>query len=77
MNPAVSRVLLIEDNLADAHLLGELLRDAGVRQLELSHVTTLGEALDRLASEEFDVALVDLSLPEASDIEAVVCLHSA
>ncbi|HTP86750.1 MAG TPA: PAS domain S-box protein [Bryobacteraceae bacterium] len=77
MNPAVSRVLLIEDNLADAHLLGELLRDAGVRQLELSHVTTLGEALDRLASEEFDVALVDLSLPDASDIEAVVCLHSS
>ncbi len=77
MNPVVSRALLIEDNLADAHLFGELLREAGAWRLQLTHVTTLAAALERLESEDFDVALVDLSLPDASGIEAVVSLHSS
>jgi PAS domain S-box-containing protein len=77
MNPVVSRALLIEDNLADAHQFGELLREAGAWRLQLTHVTTLQAAIERLESEDFDVALVDLSLPDASDIEAVVRLHSS
>jgi hypothetical protein len=77
MNPVVSRALLIEDSLADAHLFGELLRETGERRLQLTHVTTLGAAIERLASEDFDVALVDLDLPDASGIEAVVRLHSS
>ena len=76
MNLVVSRALLIEDNLADAHLFGELLREAGAWRLELIHVTTLAAALERLKSENFDVALVDLSLPDAAGVEAVVSLHS-
>jgi PAS domain S-box-containing protein len=77
MNPVVSRALLIEDNLADAHLFGELLREAGAWRLQLTHVATLGAAIERLQAEDFDVALVDLSLPDASGIEAVVHLHAS
>ena len=36
-----------------------------------------GCGLERLASEEFDVALVDLSLPDAAGIEVVVRLHAS
>jgi hypothetical protein len=75
MNLKVSRALLIEDNPADAHLFGELLREAGAWRLQLTHAATLAEALDRLAAEKFDVALVDLSLPDASGIEAIERLH--
>ncbi|MGD0618198.1 MAG: PAS domain S-box protein [Bryobacteraceae bacterium] len=75
MNPVVSRALLIEDNPADAHLFGELLREAGAWRLQLTHAATLAEALGRLATENFDVALVDLSLPDASGIEAIERLH--
>ena len=77
MNLVVSRALLIEDSLADAHQFGELLREAGAWRLQLTHVTTLAAAIERLQSEDFDVALVDLSLPDASGIEAVVRLHSS
>jgi PAS domain S-box-containing protein len=77
MNLVVSRALLIEDSPADAHLFGELLREAGAWRLQLTHVTTLGAAFELLASADFDVALVDLSLPDASGIEAVVRLHSS
>jgi PAS domain S-box-containing protein len=77
MNPAVTRALLIEDNLADAHLFGELLREAGAARLQVTHVTTLAAAIGRLEIEDFDVALVDLSLPDASGVEAVVRLHSS
>ena len=75
MNLVVSRALLIEDNPADAHLFGELLREAGAWRLQLTHAASLAEALDRLATENFDIALVDLSLPDASGIEAIERLH--
>jgi len=77
MDVAISRALLIEDNPADAHFFSDLLRQAGAWQTQLTHVKTLGAALERLSSAEFDVALVDLSLPDASGVEAVVHLHSS
>jgi len=77
MNGVISRALLIENNPADAHFFGEMLREAGAWQIQLTHVQTLGAALERLSAAEFDVALVDLSLPDADDIEAVVHLHAS
>jgi PAS domain S-box-containing protein len=77
MNGVISRALLIEDNPADAHFFGEMLRTAGAWQIQLTHVQTLGAALECLSSAEFDVALVDLSLPDACGIEAVVHLHGS
>jgi len=77
MDVVISRALLIEDNPADAHLFVELLRQAGAWQIQLTHVKTLGAALESLRAAEFDVALVDLSLPDADGIEAVVHLHSS
>jgi len=77
MDVAISRALLIEDDSADARLVGELLRQAGAWQVQLTHVKTLDAALERLGAAEFDVALVDLSLPDARGVEAVVHLHAA
>ena len=77
MDVAISRALLIEDDSADARLVGELLRQAGAWQVQLTHVKTLDAALERLGAAEFDVALVDLSLPDARGMEAVVHLHAA
>jgi PAS domain S-box-containing protein len=77
MNVAISRALLIEDNPADAHFFGEMLREAGAWRIQLTHVNTLGAALELLSSAEFDVALVDLTLPDADDVEAVVHLHAS
>ena len=62
------RVLHIEDNPSDALLLREMLRDAGDNGFDLAQVERLTPGLERLAREPFDVALVDLSLPDSHGI---------
>ena len=56
------RVLLIEDNPADARLIREMLVD-GSSAFDLDWARDLPEGLERLARIPPDVALVDLSLP--------------
>ena len=69
------RILLIEDNPGDARLLRETVAETGHGAFSITHVTTLGEALTRLELELFDVALVDLSLPDARGLEALEQVH--
>lgn len=72
-----SRILLIEDNPRHAQLLREALGEvvpavSGLVPYDLTHVPGLAEGLDRLGSQEFDVVLLDLSLPEAPGLDALV-----
>jgi CheY-like chemotaxis protein len=71
------RVLLVEDNPGDARLVELLLSEVGSAAFEISHSDTLGEALELLKAEEFDVALVDLSLPDASGLDSVKAMQGA
>ena len=61
MNDQPIRILLVEDDPGDARLLREMLSDAGTMRSELVRSTQLGEALQRLSAESFDVILLDLS----------------
>ena len=74
MNP--SRVLLVEDNPADVRLLQEMLREASVSDVRLVAAPTLQAGLRLLEVESFDVALVDLSLPDADGLESLEKLQS-
>lgn len=66
------RILLVEDNMGDAVLLRETLRDAGEPGwFELTHATRLEEGLVRLSTSRFDVVLLDLSLPDAHGLETL------
>jgi len=66
------RILLVEDNMGDAVLLRETLRDAGEPGwFELTHVSRLEEGLVRLTTSRFDVLLLDLSLPDAHGLETL------
>jgi signal transduction histidine kinase len=65
------RILLIEDNPADAALVIELLREHAPDEFELAHCRTLAAAHDRLLTWPADCALLDLSLPDASGLEGV------
>jgi len=64
-------VLLVEDNPADARLVRELFVEIEASEFELSHADTLSTALDALDNYEFDVMLLDLSLPDAQGLHAV------
>lgn len=71
------RILLIEDNPRHAQLMQDVMGEvtpatSGAQPYELTHVTELAEGLERLKSSEFDVVLLDLSLPEARGLDALM-----
>jgi two-component system, cell cycle sensor histidine kinase and response regulator CckA len=65
------RVLLVEDNLAEARLLQEILKHNLNSQFSLTHVKRLGEAILQLSSARFDVALLDLTLPDSDGLASL------
>jgi len=66
------QILLVEDNPGDAILLREMLRDVtSADQFALTTVVRLGDALQRVLTEHFDVMLLDLSLPDARGLETL------
>ncbi|MCH8963136.1 MAG: response regulator, partial [Bacteroidetes bacterium] len=65
------QVLLIEDNPADARLFKEYLAEDQDQVYVLSHVETLGEALEAVHRHKPDVIVLDLSLPDAQGLEGL------
>ena len=53
-------VLLVEDNMGDARLMREAVREAEGSHIQLVHVDTLAKALARLDQDRFDVVMLDL-----------------
>ena len=77
MTVAVIRVLLIEDNLGDARLIEENLRDAGYRTFQLTRKSTLREGLTLLRERaDVDVVLLDLGLPDSLGIETFTAVDA-
>jgi len=62
------RVLLVEDDEADAFLVRELLDEAGAK-VELLVATSLGQARERMAG--VDCVLLDLGLPDAQGLDGL------
>jgi two-component system sensor histidine kinase UhpB len=60
------KILLIEDSLTDAMLLQEHLSAVEFEKFEINHVQRLDEALALLRTEHFNVALIDLTLPDST-----------
>jgi signal transduction histidine kinase len=76
MNSMPLNILLVEDNPADADLLQEILDEAEETQWSLVHVERLQEALEFLQTGEFDVVLLDLSLPDKQGLETIAQTHA-
>jgi PAS domain S-box-containing protein len=70
------KLLLLEDNVADADLLQELLTEATHITWQITWVEHLGSALSKIGESTFDVVLSDLSLPDAHGLDAVIQLHA-
>lgn len=65
------KILLIEDNLADADWIGEILIEEDWQKLDLKHVKRAREALETLSQDNFDAILLDLSLPDSQGISSL------
>ena len=69
------QVLLIEDSSADARLMQEFLRETTFSYaFSLTHVERLGQGLLQLKNSDYDVVLLDLTLPDSSGLESVTRL---
>ena len=70
------KLLLVEDNLEDADFLAASLRRHNVSDIELSHVTSIKDAVHKLRMQRFDVVLLDLHLPDGSGMECVDAIQA-
>ena len=66
---ACIKVLLLEDNPGDARLVREVLEEASPGAFSLTHVDLFSKAERAVASENFDVVLLDLTLPDSFGIQ--------
>lgn len=71
------RLLLVEDNEADAVLLHHTLAEAGEDLFQVVHAEGMAEAETCLANASFDAVLLDLSLPDSRGVETVVRANAA
>jgi diguanylate cyclase (GGDEF)-like protein len=69
MEEPVVRVLLIEDNPGDARLIKEALAESTRTRFVVEVAQTLADGLVRLAAQDVDAALIDLSLPDSTGLE--------
>ena len=66
-----TKVLLVEDNPGDARLICELLAEVNPGAHEFQVVTRLACGLEQLSNSEYDLILLDLSLPDSAGLDPV------
>jgi signal transduction histidine kinase len=71
------KLLLVEDNAGDADLVREWLAEARSIQLLVTHVEELSAAVRASGQQQFDVALLDLSLPDSHGLETLQRMRAA
>jgi len=76
-----TRVLLIEDNPGDAHLIRKMLNTANTSEaftggFDLIHAECLTGGLELLRNEQFTIILLDLGLPESKGLDTLAGLRS-
>jgi two-component system CheB/CheR fusion protein len=71
------RILLVEDNRADAVLLQDMLTRDAQGQFELAWTSSLQETLERIGREHFEAVLLDLSLPDSHGLDTITRLYTA
>jgi two-component system sensor histidine kinase DctS len=71
------KLLLVEDNPADARLVEIALAEVNKKKFEIQHVDRLSQALGLVGNNAFDAVLLDLSLPDSHGLETVEQLKIA
>src|ERR1043166_193803 len=79
MAKASTKLLLVEASVANAELFQAAIHKASTIEdrFELVHVSRLADALERLEQVSFDLALLDISLPDISHFEALAQIRAA
>ena len=62
------RILLVEDDEGDAFIIQTLLEE-GERAYDITRVALMKEAFELVEAEDFDLVMLDLSLPDSTGLE--------
>jgi CheY-like chemotaxis protein len=68
MDTKTCKILLVEDNPVDAHVVTEALTKTGEVNFSVTRAERLSEAIDRLRAESFDLVLLDFMLPDSEGL---------
>ena len=71
------RVMLVEDNPADARLVREALAESRVFSFQIAHFLQIEQALKFLERDAVDVALLDYHLPDVDDLDGLTRIVAA
>jgi len=71
MDDKIIKVLYVEDDMDHAILIRELIEEIKNVHYKLTHVQQLNEALLELDNENYDIVLLDLSLPDEQGVNTV------
>jgi diguanylate cyclase (GGDEF)-like protein len=75
-NNKTINILLVEDNPGDAKLVEVMLKKPHETSYRLHIVGTMAAALEKVNDEKFQVALLDMNLPDGHGIENVIALRT-
>lgn len=71
MNNQSFKILLVEDSKADADSIEAILDLEGMIDYQIENVSRVKNALESLSQKNFDVILLDLSLPDSQGIDGI------
>lgn len=70
------KVLMIEDNMGDARLISEMIKEVKRVNIKLEHALRLASGLERLSKGGIDVILLDLGLPDSVGLDSLKKVNS-
>lgn len=76
MKQRTIKILMIEDNMGDAMLISEMLKETKNKHLILHHNVQLSSGIERLNNTNYDVILLDLGLPDSLGLDTLRRLYS-
>lgn len=75
MEDKLIRILMIEDNPQDLRLIQEMLREIKNPSFELTGSSRLDKGLKLLVRDNFDILLLDLSLPDSTGLDTFASVY--
>lgn len=70
------RILMVEDDKNDIRLVEDMLAGSGADQFSLEHVGSIKHALENIAQQNYDVLLLDISLPDGNSFSNVAQIQA-
>ncbi len=70
------KILVVEDNPADSLMVEEIIKEYAKGHFQVEVTQRLSEAIEKLNANTYDIVLLDLFLPDSSNLETLYTLRA-